>query len=47
MTATVYVLSSSLHWYKSVVHEDITDEEYKNLKAYEEEYQGQVRIEYS
>ena len=47
MKAIVYVLNlSSLHWYVSQTFEDVDDALLKQLEAYQEEYQGQVRVEY-
>ena len=47
MNAIVYVLNlSSLHWYVSQTFEDVDDALLKQLEAYQEEYQGQVRVEY-
>jgi len=47
MKATIYVLSSELHWYKHKEYPEVTPEQLKQLEAYQEEYQGQVRVEYT
>lgn len=47
MKATIYELSPNLYWYKVKVYEAVSDELFKDLQAYADYYQGQVRIEYS
>ena len=47
MDATIYVLSTNLHWYRTEHYKDITPEELVKLKAYQEEHQGQVDVVYS
>lgn len=46
MTAKVYILSPSLHWYLSEAFNDVDNKLFQKLQAYAEEYQGQVRVEY-
>ena len=46
MTATIYELSPELHWYIVKIYKDVDNELLKDLQAYQEYYQGQVRIEY-
>lgn len=47
MDAAIYILSTNLHWYKSETYKDVSPEEYQQIEAYREEYQGQVKVEYS
>lgn len=44
--AIVKVLSSSLHWYVTEKYENITSEQYNKLRAYQDEYHGQVSVEF-
>jgi len=47
MTATIYTLSTGLHWYVSERYLDVTEDERKQIEAYAEMYPQQIKVEYS
>jgi len=47
MTAKIYQLSSNLHWYLYRTIDNVSNEEFKEIEAFKEQYQGQVRVEYN
>ena len=48
MTVKIYILNpSSLHWYLSETYKDVTADEVKQIDAYADYNQGQVRVEYN
>ena len=48
MTATIYILNpGSLHWYVSERYPNVTDDERRQIEAYVEQCQPQVKVEYS
>jgi hypothetical protein len=44
--AIIKTLSPSLHWYVSEKYENITQKQWQALQAYQDEFHGQVSIEF-